>query len=345
MSRVTTQPKVSVVTPVYNTGKYLAECIESVLAQTYQNWKYVIVDNCSSDSSLQIARSYAQRDHRIRVVTKSEVLPMVQNWNLALGEMSADSKYCKVFHADDWLFPTCLEEMVRLAEENPSVGLVGAYRLQGGGVEPQGLPYPSTLMPAQTVCRRYLYENLKAFGSPSAVMMRADLVRRPEGLYRESTLSVDAEACFEILKDSDFGFVHQVLTYSRTHADSVSSSAQRLELNRLGHAYMLSTYGPTYLSEQEYAKTLRDTLIDYYLFLCRALFRADRRDIWHYHLPGLERLGYPFSPLRFASVLLRFLLGRVFNPLRTIKGFRRTAPKGGDGEGASRGDVRRLIEL
>ena len=45
----TNQPLVSVITPVYNGEKHLAECVESVLAQTYQHWKYVIVDNCSSD--------------------------------------------------------------------------------------------------------------------------------------------------------------------------------------------------------------------------------------------------------------------------------------------------------
>ena len=61
------QPLVSVVTPVYNEEKNLAECIESVLAQTYPNWEYVIVNNCSTDRSLQIAESYAAQDKRIRV--------------------------------------------------------------------------------------------------------------------------------------------------------------------------------------------------------------------------------------------------------------------------------------
>ncbi|MCB0227477.1 MAG: glycosyltransferase, partial [Anaerolineae bacterium] len=53
------QPLVSVVTPVYNTDKYLADCIESVLAQSYDNWEYVIINNCSTDRSLEIAQRYA----------------------------------------------------------------------------------------------------------------------------------------------------------------------------------------------------------------------------------------------------------------------------------------------
>ena len=61
------QPLISVVTPVYNTEKYLAECIASVLGQTYQNWEYVIVNNCSTDKSLEIAQRYVQEIPRIRV--------------------------------------------------------------------------------------------------------------------------------------------------------------------------------------------------------------------------------------------------------------------------------------
>ena len=54
-------PQVSVVTPVYNGGEYLAQCIESVISQSYGNWEYIIVDNCSTDNSLDIANTYAER--------------------------------------------------------------------------------------------------------------------------------------------------------------------------------------------------------------------------------------------------------------------------------------------
>ena len=60
-------PLVSVVTPVYNGETTLCECIESVLAQTYPNWNYVIVDNCSTDRTHDIAQEYAVKDARIRV--------------------------------------------------------------------------------------------------------------------------------------------------------------------------------------------------------------------------------------------------------------------------------------
>src|SRR5688500_12157737 len=98
------QPFVSVVTPVYNGEKYLAECVESVLAQTYHNWEYCIVNNCSTDRTLDIAEAYAQKDKRVRVHNNSEFVGCDQNANIAFRQISPDSRYSKVVHADDWLF-------------------------------------------------------------------------------------------------------------------------------------------------------------------------------------------------------------------------------------------------
>lgn len=78
------QPLVSILTPVYNGEEYLAECIESVLGQTYQNWEYCIVNNCSTDRTLEIANGYAKRIDGFESITtqnsldatKTETLPL-----------------------------------------------------------------------------------------------------------------------------------------------------------------------------------------------------------------------------------------------------------------------------
>lgn len=143
------QPLVAVLTPVYNGEKYLAECIESVLTQTYSRWEYIIVNNCSTDGTLEIAQRYASQDNRIRVHNNDEFLTVIQNHNHAFRLMSAESRYCKVLQADDWLFRDCLEKMVEVAEQNPTVGLVGSYRLDDKRVNCDGLPYPSTVVPGR----------------------------------------------------------------------------------------------------------------------------------------------------------------------------------------------------
>ena len=140
------EPLVSVVTPFYNTQEYLGECIESVLSQSYQKWEYVLVDNCSTDGSSEIAARYASRfSDRIRLIHTESFLSQVQNYNFALSCISPDSKYCKMVQADDWIFPDCLRSMVGLAEAHPKVGIVSAYELEGD--RPwlgAGLPYPSS---------------------------------------------------------------------------------------------------------------------------------------------------------------------------------------------------------
>ena len=147
------QPLVSVLTPVYNGEKFLAECIESVLAQTYKNWEYILVNNCSTDRSLEIAQSYAKQDTRIQIKNNQHFVNARKNHNVAFRLISPKCKYCKVVQADDWLFPECILQMVQLAEANPSVGIVGAYILKDVEVVCDRLPYPSTVVPSREICR------------------------------------------------------------------------------------------------------------------------------------------------------------------------------------------------
>src|SRR5206468_9807198 len=151
------EPLVSVVTPVYNGQPYLRECIESVLSQTYTNWDYTIVNNCSTDGTLRIAEEYAARNSRIRIHNNETFVRVIASHNIAFRQISPQSEYCKVVAADDWLFPECLERMVDLAARHPSVAIVGAYGLYGQpgvGVAWVGLPYPSAVVPGgREACR------------------------------------------------------------------------------------------------------------------------------------------------------------------------------------------------
>src|SRR5690242_19722118 len=97
----TAAPLVSVVTPVYNGAQYLRECVESVLDQTYSRWDFTIVNNCSTDRTLEIAQAYAAKDSRIKVHTNDRFMPVMENYNNALRQISADTCYCKVLAADD----------------------------------------------------------------------------------------------------------------------------------------------------------------------------------------------------------------------------------------------------
>ncbi len=298
------QPLVSVVTPVYNTEKYLAECIESVLAQTYENWEYVIVNNCSTDRSLEIAQHYARQDARVHIHDNAEFLSQFKNWNHAMRQISPESKYCKVVHADDWLFPESIARMVELAEANPSVGVVGAYRLDENQVNLDGLPYPSTFVPGRELCRSILLGGPPVFGSPTSLLISSDVVRSRKAFYDEFVIHADTEVCFDILQNYDFGFIHQILTFTRRHNESVTSLTYQFDTRRLANFIFFLRYGPVYLSEEEYEKRSKQLVEKYYRFLAKSVLELKEKEFWNYHGNELKKLGYPLRATRLFKALL-----------------------------------------
>jgi glycosyltransferase involved in cell wall biosynthesis len=311
-------PVVSIVTPVYNGAEYLSECIESVLAQTYTHWEYIIVDNCSVDGSAEIARQYAAKDRRIRLHENSQFLRALPNHNAALQQISPSSKYCKIVFADDWVFPECLERMVALAEEYPSVGIVGAYVLEGRNIICTGLPYPSSFVNGREICRRHLLEGLYVFGSPNAVLYRSSLVRCRNQFFNEANVHADTEVCFSLLKDSDFGFVHQVLTFTRVRPGSRTAASDEMQTCYAGMLQILLTAGREYLSHAELEKLLRKHLSEYYKFLGKS-FLFHRNKTIDYHRKKLTEAGIGFSWGRVLLGALQTLAGLGLNPKGVIE--------------------------
>ena len=209
-------PRVSFITPFFNTEKYLEECIESVLRQTYQNWDYVLVNNRSTDTApygSQRSMRMSFREGSASSITRNSS-SLVQNYNHALRFISPESHYCKVVQADDWLFPNCVKTMVAVAETYPVVGIVAAYELEGDEVRLDGLPHPSPAVSGREICRLYFLKGKYLFGTPTSLLLRSELVRSRDPFYDERLAPFeDGHACFDLLKTCDFGFVHQVLTY------------------------------------------------------------------------------------------------------------------------------------
>ncbi|MCK4782126.1 MAG: glycosyltransferase family 2 protein [Desulfobacteraceae bacterium] len=303
------QPLVSVVTPVYNGERYLGECIQSVLNQKYQNWEYIIVNNCSTDRSLEIADKYAAKDPRIRVLSNSNLLPMLQNSNYTFQQISSQSRYCKVLHADDWLFPRCLDQMVEMAEAYSSVSIVSSYGLWGDKVVCDKLPFPSHFVRGHAICRDTLLDIVNPFWSPSSLLIRSDVMRSRIPFYNEAHLHADVEACYEILQNSDFGFVHQVLTFIRIHEASITSTvAAPLNKLILLNLDLLIRYGPIYLSPKEYRSHLRSRFLKYYRFLARSLFQIREREFWKYHYSTLKKMGFSLSVVKLVAVAIGELI-------------------------------------
>jgi glycosyltransferase involved in cell wall biosynthesis len=293
-------PLVSVVTPAYNEERYVRECIESVLAQSYRNWDYTIVDNASTDHTFEIAQEYAAKDERIRIVRNDSTVPAIANHNLAFHQVSPAAKYCKLVAADDWIYPQCLEQMVRLAEAHPRVAIVGAYSQSGQRVDPGEFPFASDVVSGREVARLYLSRGPHLVGAPTALLFRADVVRQGKDFYRSAAMNADAAACLEVLEDNDYGFVPQVLTYTRVREMSLTSLNNRVNSYLATMLEFLLELGPRYFDESELRERVRDQLRYYYNELGRQAIRNRDPEFWAFQRRRLAELGHPLSRVRLA---------------------------------------------
>ncbi len=323
------RPLVSVVTPVYNGEPYLAECIESVLAQTYCNFEYIIVNNCSKDKTGEIAERYARMDPRIKVYRNDTLLPIIANHNRAFQLISPDSKYVKVVSGDDKIFPECLARMVEAAEAHPTAGLVGSYQLSGGEdrwyIRFTGLPGTTTFVTGRDICRMHFIDNMSVFGAPTCNMYRADLVRSAEGFYPNPTNEADVSACFKHMRNADFVFVHQVLSYERLHNVRVTTASEDLNAYLSSRMSDLINYGPWYMSEDELKGCLQKLLDEYYSFLAISAVNFRSKAFWAYHKRRFKELGHPLNNTRLAIAVGRKVADLVLNPKQTVeKMLRRT---------------------
>jgi glycosyltransferase involved in cell wall biosynthesis len=329
------QPLVSVLTPVYNMGEYLAECIESILAQNYRNFEYIIVNNCSTDQTLEVATKYAKQDSRIRVHNNDALVPVIENHNIAFNLMSSAAKYCKLVCADDFIFPDCLAQMVKVAEANPSIGLVGSYSLAGKRVMWDGLEYERSVVNGREISRATLLGGPYVFGSPTSLLYRADLIRMTKAFFPNPSPHADTTACYQSLEGSDFGFVHQVLSYTRIHSESETSRSVangKINLALIGD---LTRFGPKHLSPVELERRLADLMDTYYRVLVNILFSQSwDREFWRRQRSELRAIGLRFSSAALLKTGVKMMFGLLLKPRVVMKRISRAKRNGAKVEAA-----------
>src|SRR5574344_1664031 len=115
---------VSVVLPVYNGEKYLAQSIESVLNQTYKDIELIIVNDCSTDKTEEIAQSYVDKDFRVKLINNTENQKLPKSLNIGFQNASGD--YYSWTSDDNFYDLTAIEKMVKHLDENPEDVMVTA---------------------------------------------------------------------------------------------------------------------------------------------------------------------------------------------------------------------------
>src|SRR5438067_1572405 len=166
-------PKISVCLDVFNYAEFLPRAIESVLEQTCGDFELIIADDCSTDSSYSVARSY--RDSRIKLIRNEANLGMVRNRNVALRAARGD--YVKPLHADDFLCARdALEECAALFDRHAALSLVASpmsfVNASGELTGAWSCFENDRLLTGTNVITRCLREQRNLIGGPSAVMFR-----------------------------------------------------------------------------------------------------------------------------------------------------------------------------
>lgn len=321
-------PFVSVVTPVYNTGAYLADAVQSVLLQTRGDFELIIVDNHSTDDSPAIAARFAEEDPRVRVVKPPRFLKQDENYNFAVEQISPHSSYCKMVQADDWLFPRCLEEQVEVAQQDLQVGIVGSYRLVGTLPDGFGLSTERSVFSGREACRAHLLDAIYPFGSPTTVLFRSDLVRARRPFFPLNVLHFDTELVFDLLRREKFGFAHQILSYSRRQPESISGSTIDFNPNELDHVIILKKFGHHYLSRDEYSELMGRELQALYRGLARQWIKeriGPRSEaFWDYQSRGLAMIDERIDPKLLARSVAALLAEKVL-PGVSVEAIRRVA--------------------
>jgi glycosyltransferase involved in cell wall biosynthesis len=135
-------PLVSVVIPAFNAGRFLGDAIESVLAQTLDEWELFVVDDGSEDGTLAVARSYAERDDRICALPLGENRGIAVARNTGLAASTKDTRFVIFHDADDVWEPDALEQLAAAAQrEADAVGAHGLVRVIDAGGSPMKMEH------------------------------------------------------------------------------------------------------------------------------------------------------------------------------------------------------------
>jgi glycosyltransferase involved in cell wall biosynthesis len=203
-------PLVSVLMTSYNREKYISDSIRSVLHSTYENFELIVVDDGSSDNTVQIARSFETNDKRVKVYVNPKNLGDYANRNMAASY--AKGKYLKYLDSDDMIYRHGLEVFVTMMEEHPDVALgIGSISTQ------KREPFPIVIK-AETAHRHHFFKDSYLNCGPSGVIIKNDVFKKLGGFSGKRMVG-DVELWLKITSTFDVMILPPSLIYWRQHED------------------------------------------------------------------------------------------------------------------------------
>lgn len=313
---------VSVLLPVYNGEVFVREAIESVLAQDYANFEFVIADNASTDNTSEIIALYSN-DRRIRVIRNEKTLPRLDNFVKAFASADAESRWLKFIGDDDRLLPGCLTEMVRVAEQTEGVGLVSSHYYNGERLVTGALPPGMEAVNGPQFLRRLLLEpEVRATVFSPASLMVSHRAYREMGGFRTDLLHADSELYYRILNRYKLAFVHKPLTVTGYHSGS-GQAGSTARGNTFAEAYLiryhnLKLYDNLKLGSLEVERIKNNLVNDSVGFLLARMASGDLKTAYSHlkTIPAAAIYHLPLSIFYFAGLAVQKFLRR--EPIRLL---------------------------
>lgn len=212
-------PKISIIVPVYDVAQYLHKCVDSILAQTFQDFELILVDDGSPDESGQICDDYAQQDDRVQVVHKlNGGLSSARNAGIEV----AQSPYLAFVDSDDYVSSGMYQSLFDdITESNADMAICGIYDVYGQQA-PKILPLVKEIVSPHDATKMILEAKLISVHAVNKLYRRElfDEVRYPEGSITE-----DAAVIFSLVAQCERIAVNTKQQYYYVHREETISSA------------------------------------------------------------------------------------------------------------------------
>lgn len=206
--------KISLIMPVYNAAKYVSEAIESILNQTYKDFELIIIDDCSTDNSMQIVSSY--KDDRIKIIHNERNAGIAQSRNNGLKV--AKGEYIALMDDDDISLPQRFEKQMNFLDSNPDFDFVGGrYQIidkKGEVTSESGKALHNPLY----IKASFFFRNIISNGE---MMFRRSIISQYNIRYADNQLGMeDFRFWIECSKIGKFYMLDQVFLQHRIHDTS-----------------------------------------------------------------------------------------------------------------------------
>lgn len=210
--------KVTIITPLYNCSDFLDDTLNSVLAQTYQNWEVIMVDDCSSDNSVLIAQEFVEEDHRIKLIQLEKNSGAAVARNKAIE--AATGRFIAFLDSDDLWMPNKLEKQVQFMLDQNIAFSFSAYEK----IDEKGVPFDIVSFPEEINYKQLLKTNVIGCLTAMYDVEQLGKVYMPVNTKRE-----DFATWLAILKRVDYAYgMPDVLAQYRVYASQSSAKKTKM---------------------------------------------------------------------------------------------------------------------